>query len=533
MTNAIVESYFKKLLNEWFDQIATWSSAGDLKTAALQALKHTTSPPVLQGLIEQWALGDFSKLPRIELLNSNNISGAAGAYVGSTGMIYLNEEWLARATQEKVLAVLTEELGHHLDALINVNDTPGDEGLEFARLLLGNEISPERLTAYDDAILLKIGTGVIAEAALIVGDSGNDTIYGGNEADTLRGLGGNDEIHGGDGNDTIEGGDGNDTLYGDVGNDTIEGGSGIDTIYGGIGNDVLSDVGDSTIYGDDGDDTIRATSTEPGRASGLKVFGGAGNDFIEAPTFASVDAGAGDDTVQMSAGASQVPTLLDGGDGYDKLQFGWYGNSGCTINWSNVNRFEEINISGDNGGGFKAVFTDNVGQAGQILKLTTSRNGHGLNLDFSAESNANLDITGIDTYSPDDVLVGGALADIIKSLGGNDVVRGNGGNDDIDLGSGDDIATGGQGDDAIDGGLGTDIAIYSGNRSEYTLSYNTDGLQQVIKVSGADGNDSLKNIEILRFADIDLDIRPLGRTIRDSGQGKLEPSLASQSLERY
>ncbi|WP_341881007.1 S8 family serine peptidase [Synechococcus sp. UW140] len=93
------------------------------------------------------------------------------------------------------------------------------------------------------------------------------------------------------------------------------------------------------------------------------------------------------------------------------------------------------------------------------------------------------------------------------------------------MGSGDDIATGGQGDDTIDGGLGTDIAVYSGNRNQYTLSYNTDGLQQVIKVSGAEGVDSLKNVEILRFADSDLDVRPIGRTIRDRGQGKLEPII--------
>jgi hypothetical protein len=34
------------------------------------------------------------------------------------------------------MAVLTEELGHHLDELLNVTDTPGDEGKTFGALLL-------------------------------------------------------------------------------------------------------------------------------------------------------------------------------------------------------------------------------------------------------------------------------------------------------------------------------------------------------------------------------------------------------------
>ena len=502
----------------WRRQLIQWANDGSLEAAARQAFHLGQSPRALQILNGQWAEGNFGSLPPIKLISGVAMPGAAGAYSASTGTIYLNEEWLARATQDQALAVLTEELGHHLDALLNVNDTPGDEGLAFARLLLGNEISHGRSTESDDAILLSTESGVIAEAALIVGDSGNDTIYGGNEADTLKGLGGNDEIHGGDRNDTIEGGDGNDTLYGDGGNDTIEGGTGVDIIHGGIGNDVLTDVGDSTLYGDDGDDTIRATSTEPGRAAGLKVYGGAGNDFIEAPTFASVDAGDGDDTVQMSAGASQVPTLLDGGEGYDKLQFAWYGNSGCTINWANVNGFEEINFADGGGGGLTTTFTDNVGQAGQKLIVGTFRNGHGVRLDFSAETDANLEITGIDTYNPDDVLVGGALADLIKSLGGNDVVRGNGGNDDIDLGSGDDIATGGQGDDAIDGGLGTDIAIYSGSRSQYELTEISYGYYRLVDRVGNDGSDTLRSIEKLRFADQDLDITPQGLSLNGGSE---------------
>jgi surface antigen len=60
---------------------------------------------------------------------------AAGAYALSTRTIYLNDGWMATAGSDQLLAVLTEELGHHLDGLMNQSDTPGDEGEVFAALL--------------------------------------------------------------------------------------------------------------------------------------------------------------------------------------------------------------------------------------------------------------------------------------------------------------------------------------------------------------------------------------------------------------
>jgi hypothetical protein len=149
----------------WRRQLIQCASDGSLEVAAQQALHLGQGPLALQLLNGQWAEGNFGSLPPIVLISGVAMPGAAGAYSASTGTIYINEEWLARATQDQALAVLTEELGHHLDTQLNQKDTPGDEGLEFARLLLGNEISPERLTESDDAILLKIESGVIAEAA--------------------------------------------------------------------------------------------------------------------------------------------------------------------------------------------------------------------------------------------------------------------------------------------------------------------------------------------------------------------------------
>ncbi|MGX9965566.1 Calx-beta domain-containing protein, partial [Roseomonas sp. F4] len=63
----------------------------------------------------------------------------------------------------------------------------------------------------------------------IVGTAGNDTLTGGNGADSIVGLEGDDSLVGGVGNDTLVGNDGADTLFAGPGNNLIAGGYGIDT----------------------------------------------------------------------------------------------------------------------------------------------------------------------------------------------------------------------------------------------------------------------------------------------------------------
>ena len=70
-------------------------------------------------------------------------------------------------------------------------------------------------------------------------------------------------------------------------------------------------------------------------------------------------------------------------------------------------------------------------------------------------------------------------------------MSGGGGNDSFDAGGGDDTITGGAGNDTIDGGQGTDIAIFSGNQADYTISASVSSLFETITISGIDGNDTL------------------------------------------
>jgi len=157
------------LLPEWHLLLKEWSASGRLTSAAQEALLLNGEPQALTDLTTQWSAGDFSGLPPIVLLSSGDINGALGAYAISTDTIYLNADWLAGASKEQVYAVLTEELGHYLDGLLNVSDTPGDEGEHFLKRLLNDEISAddsERLLNENDHFAALIsGQRVKTEAA--------------------------------------------------------------------------------------------------------------------------------------------------------------------------------------------------------------------------------------------------------------------------------------------------------------------------------------------------------------------------------
>ena len=124
------------LLGDWKKLLTDWAASGQLTAAAQDALQLSGEPKLLKQLVKQWSRADFSALPPIVLLSSSSMPGAAGAYAISTGTIYLNQDWLQTASKDSVLAVLTEELGHHLDGLLNVVDAPGDEGEVFAAQLI-------------------------------------------------------------------------------------------------------------------------------------------------------------------------------------------------------------------------------------------------------------------------------------------------------------------------------------------------------------------------------------------------------------
>ena len=139
------------------------------------------------------------------------------------------------------------------------------------------------------------------EDARIIGDAGNDTLYGGEDADWIEGGAGDDTILGGAESDLIYGGEGDDTLYGEEGADDLHGGEGADQIMGDEGDDTLSGgAGDDLLYGNADDDTIY------GGAGDDRISGGAGDDILIGQ--------AGDDRFVYAAGNDTIKDFTDGED---------------------------------------------------------------------------------------------------------------------------------------------------------------------------------------------------------------------------
>jgi len=158
-------SLLADLLSLWHERLRTWAADGRLAEAVQLALQGSAASPVLDSLLSRWQQGDFSDLPSVHVLDHALLGEALGAY--GNGQILLNRQWLEASSNTQLFTVLTEELGHHLDQQLNpANDTPGDEGELFARLLL-NPTSLDgptlaRIQAETDQRILRTPEGPIA-----------------------------------------------------------------------------------------------------------------------------------------------------------------------------------------------------------------------------------------------------------------------------------------------------------------------------------------------------------------------------------
>ncbi|MFM6550077.1 MAG: Calx-beta domain-containing protein, partial [Microcystis panniformis] len=83
----------------------------------------------------------------------------------SNNQIYLSANFLATSTAEAISAVLLEEIGHFVDAHINLSDSAGDEGAIFAALVQGYSLDTQTLQALkaeDDHATITINGQVVA-----------------------------------------------------------------------------------------------------------------------------------------------------------------------------------------------------------------------------------------------------------------------------------------------------------------------------------------------------------------------------------
>jgi Ca2+-binding RTX toxin-like protein len=383
-----------------------------------------------------------------------------------------------------------------------------------------------------------------------------DVIGGLGGNDTINGLAGNDNLNGGSGNDTLNGGDDNDILIGGLGTDTLNGGTGTDTAdYAGAGAAVTVNLATGASSGGGGVDTLTQienvtgsafadTLTGDGNANILR--GGGGIDIIsgaggadELHAGAPGEGGGAPDIVKGNSTAnSSIGTAVSLTGAFDLRADSAIG-SATTIPHATVLatthggvEFYAITVAANE----TVVFDIDNASFDSTLRLMTAAGEELANNDDNAtdggsatDSFLTYTFASAGTYyiqvaqwltnvgqiftsgpppagqtyrlnvsSPSQTPVAiSLLGSTLNGDAGADILNGGTGADTLNGGADDDILTGGGANDAINGGDGSDTAVFTGNRSAYTITV-SGGVSTVV---GPDGTDTVSNVERLQFAD--------------------------------
>ncbi|WP_460894921.1 peroxidase family protein, partial [Ramlibacter monticola] len=385
----------------------------------------------------------------------------------------------------------------------------------------------------------------------IEGGDGNDMIHGGAGDDIITDSGGDDVIHGEAGNDVIHGGNGLNLILGQDGNDFIITGEDISTTFAGAGNDfILGSKLNLPTLGNEGDDWIELGTQDGAGGDNFDPLGLGtiiGHDvFITGGGFDEGEGEGGDDIMVMSDGEDR----FTGGGGFD---WGSYANDteGVTGDLA-LNALIEPPVVGSNQG-IKDKFFQVEGLSGS----SHSDILHGSKLDVVPVGTASAllgTLTNPSLYAGMQELLGEG----VTSFGSGDIILGGGGSDILDGREDDDLLDGdrwlnvrisvranadGTGPeirsvnsmqdlvpDMLSGAINPgqlqivreiltgapdfDTAMYWGKFSEYTVTTNDDGSITVAHsidggvTVGADGIDTLRNIERIQFADVAINFAP-------------------------
>lgn len=338
-----------------------------------------------------------------------------------------------------------------------------------------------------------LNASAFAQAIVLFGGDGNDTLAGGSGSDELTGGNGNNQIAGnagsdsitaGTGNDTISGGSGRDTLSGGAGNDGIDGGADLDTIIEGgdvgavvltnnsmtgFGTDTLSGVESAILNGGAGANSFDASASTainvninsgPGADT---LFGSSGRDTLNAGTGNDVlfggagqdvlFAGPGDDF--LDGGASN--DILIGADGTDIARR----KNNTDFRVDNTAIFELVNLS--------VVATDSISGI-EAVSITGGASANRID----ARAFTNTSVSTLQGGDGDDTLMGTVGRDLLQGQGGNDVL------------------SGGASSDTLDGGAGTDATYETGN-ANFVVS----GIRVTVGTTATDSALSIEGVVLV------------------------------------
>jgi VCBS repeat-containing protein len=341
----------------------------------------------------------------------------------------------------------------------------------------------------------------------------DDTILGSNSTtttETFAGLGGNDFIDGRGGFDLAT----YNNIYFSTGAITVNMGAGTVTGDASVGTDTLrsieavqgtnfNDVFDASTFGTAGALNIgnNGTFNQFEGIGGNDTITGNGNTRIiysSAAAGVTIHLTAGTATGDASVGSDSFTAVNSAtgsafADTYDAS--GFVGGVGA-FNSGSFNLFEGIGgndtITGN--GNTRIAYT----QAASAVSVDLSTgNAHSIAASDGAGIGIDTILGGVNSVQ------GSNFNDVISGGSGNEFFFGGTGNDTLNGGGGSDTLTGQGSNDALDGGTGTDMASFTGNRAQYTVSTNgTTGVTTVTdNVGGRDGIDTLTNVEVLQFSD--------------------------------
>jgi Ca2+-binding RTX toxin-like protein len=499
-----------------------------IQTGADTHVQRDTDGPAGAGSFQTFVI--LQNVDKNNLVSENFSGFDPNALPPSTG----NDSLIGTSGADSINALAGDDTIRGQDGNDTLNGDAGNDSIDG-----GNGNDSLRGGTENDSIFGGAG------ADSLFGDAGNDTLLGGDDGDYFQGGTGDDLIDGGNNNNAIatdfvdyfnstgamtinlttglaSGGDqGNDTLVSIDGiagsnyNDTIIGSSGFDFIRGGLGNDSLD--GGAGI--DDVVDYVTATTAVSVNLATGVASGGAGNDTITG--FEQIRGGSGNDYL---IGDSQNNSLrgnlgndtLDGGAGNDRADYlsatgsvfidleqgtatGAAGNDVLiSIERARGSNFNDVLEAGNApstlegaGGNDTLVGGDGAdfltGGAGDDT-IDGNLNDTRIGSDWSNYSDAT---SGVNVNLANGTATGGGGSDTLFSI---DAVGGSAFNDSIVGDAGSNFLRGNQGDDTLDGGAGFDFADYFNATGSITATFTGGGNGSV---TGADGNDTLLNIEAI------------------------------------
>ena len=407
------------------------ASSGELGRVAGDALGLLSVPESFWDLQQAWAKGQFSDFPEITLSEAGAMAEARGAYVAESDSILINQDWLAKATESEVLAVLVEEVGHSLDSRFNSIDTPGDEGELFSRLLLGQIPSTSeraRITKENDAIQVTLANGqqAWAEAADALdpvvrrtGTARNDQLVGGSNNDSLFGVAGDDNLIGGAGNDYLDGGIGTDRMEGGLGDDSYIVDSISDLVVEATGegkDNILSTV--SLALPDNIENLdLRTTDQATGQGNDLDnvIYGGSGPSHLIGKGGNDSLYGRGNNNDHLEGGLGN--DFLDGAQGNDLME-GGDGNDTYVVRDA-LDQIVETAAAGNDW----VYATTNYALSENVENIRLFGSSDGLKATGNSQNNT---------------LIGDQWVNALTGGAGDDYINGGAGNDQMDGGTGND-----------------------------------------------------------------------------------------------